>query len=260
MKTRLAALLTATLVAVPLSTGAQTPPPPPVPLTAFSVQFGVTARGVTAAEANYSYTFGGGRYSATASHRLTGVARSMGGSSQDYSYSVSGIQDADGDLRPRSYRHSGGSRNRVVQVAFSDSNAVTTATPPMGMGNPPATPAQRANTIDQVTMMAQLLVSRGDPCSQTLRIYMEGRRRFDLVMTPRGTERVNIAGFRGEARRCSVRFTPIAGFSDPTSASTLTFLLAPVNGYFVPIRIQMPTDDAGLVTLQARRYSLTGRR
>lgn len=232
----------------------------PVPLSAFSITFGVSARGVSAAEATYAFTFGGGRYQGTASHRLVGVARTLGGDSQDYSYTVSGLQDPDGDLRPRSYRHSGGSRGRVVQTSFSDSAVTTAANPPMGMGNPPATAAQKLGTIDQVTMIAQMLVARGDPCRQTLRIFLEGRRRFDLTMSPRGTEAVNVPGFRGQAARCQVRFTPIAGFSDPTEAATLTFLFAPVNGYNVPVQIQMPTDDAGLVRLQARRFTLTGRR
>jgi hypothetical protein len=230
------------------------------PLTAFSISYTVHARGVAAAHADYSFTFSSGRYSGTASSRLIGFARTLGGSDQDYSYAVSGVIDGSGQLRPRSYRHTGGSRGRVVQVAFTDSAVTTTATPAMGMGNPPATPAQKLNTVDQVTMMADLLTSTGDPCRQTVRVFMDGRARFDLVLGPNGTQRVNIGGFRGQALRCSVRFAPIAGFPDPAEPATLTFLFAPHQGYFVPLQIQMPTDDAGVVRLEARRFSVTGQR
>jgi hypothetical protein len=230
------------------------------PLSAFSVTYDAKARGITAINATYSYTFANGRYQANATHRAVGIVRSMVKNRQDYTYSVSGVIDENGQPRPRAYRHQGGGKNRVVNVSFSDAAVVTTANPPMGMGEPPATPAQKLNTVDQVTMLAQMLMAEGDPCRQRVRVFLEGRVRFDLVMSPRGTQAVNLTGFRGNAVRCTVRLVPIAGFSDPIEATNLTFLFAPINGYFAPVQIQMPTEDAGIVTLEARRVTVTGRR
>lgn len=259
MRTVLAAISMAALTATATPAPAQTTAAPQ-PLTAFSVQYVANARGVDAGRATYSYTFANGRYTGTASHRLTGLARQLAGTRQDFDYTVSGVVSAAGALQPRSYRQTGGRRNRVITVAFSDRSVDVTANPDMGMGTPPATAAQRLGTVDQVTMMAQMLTATGNPCRQTVRVFLEGRRRFDLVMSPNGTQNVTIAGWRGTAQRCSVRFTPIAGFSDPIEASTMTFLFAPVNGYNVPLQIQMPTDDAGIVRLTAQRYTLQGAR
>jgi Protein of unknown function (DUF3108) len=229
-------------------------------LQGVTIQYAVQARGITVGTATYGYTFSGSTYRGTASHTLTGLARQLAGKRQDFTYSVSGVLTADGKPRPRTYRHQGGNRNRVVNVDFQDRAVITTSNPEMGMGVPPATPAQKLNTVDQVTMLAQMMLAQSDPCNQTVRVFLEGRTRFDLVMSPRGTQNVNIPGYRGVAQRCSVRFVPIAGFSDPMDAATLTFLFASTNGIFAPIQIQMPTDDAGIVRLDARRLTINGSR
>jgi hypothetical protein len=229
-------------------------------LTAATIEYNLIAKGINVGTGVYSYAFSGNTYRGTASHRLTGLARQLAGSRQDFNYSVSGIITDDGKLRPRSYRHQGGKRNRVVTVDFGDRAVTTTANPSMGMGVPPATPAQKLNTVDQVTMMASMMVVAANPCNQTVRVFLEGRTRFDLNLSPSGTQAVNLAGFRGNAIRCSVRFNPIAGFPDPMDATNMTFLFAPTNGVFVPVQIQMPTDEAGIVRLEARRLTMVGSR
>ena len=229
-------------------------------LQSVTIGYDLIARGVNVGTGTYSYSFTDTTYRGTASHRLTGLARQLAGSRQDFTYSVSGVVGADGKLRPRSYRHQGGKRNRVVNVDFGDRAVTTTANPPMGMGVPPATAAQKLNTVDQVSMMASMMVVAANPCTQTVRVFLEGRTRFDLTLTPSGTQNVNLAGYQGRAIRCSVRLTPIAGFPDPMDATNLTFLFAPTNGVFVPVQIQMPTDDAGIVRLEARRVTIVGTR
>jgi hypothetical protein len=232
----------------------------PGDLRSATIEYNLIAKGINVGTGVYSYAFSGNSYRGTASHRLTGLARQLVGSRQDFSYSVSGTIDADGDLRPRNYRHQGGKRNRVVTVDFSDRAVTTTANPAMGMGNPPATPAQRLNTVDQVTMMATMMTVAANPCNQTVRVFLEGRTRFDLILRPNGNQNVNLAGFRGSAIRCSVQFNPIAGFPDPMDATTMSFLFAATNGVFVPVQIQMPTDEAGIVRLEARRITMVGTR
>ncbi|MEN9855364.1 MAG: hypothetical protein RLZZ157_490 [Pseudomonadota bacterium] len=229
-------------------------------LQSVAITYNLVAKGITVGTGTYSYNFKGDGYTGTATHRLIGFARRIVGKRQDFSYSVSGDVTPDGKLRPRAYRHQGGSRNRIVTVDFGDRAVTTQANPTMGMGQPPATAAQKLNTIDQVTMMAALMVVARDPCNQKQRIFLEGRTRFDLDLNPAGTQNVNLEGYRGPAIRCSVRFQPVAGFTDPMEASTLTFLFAPSNGVFVPVQIQMPTEEAGLVRLEARRVSIVGTR
>jgi hypothetical protein len=129
----------------------------------------------------------------------------------------------------------------------------------MGMGNPPATAAQRRNTMDQISAIASMITASGDPCQRTIRVYMDGRSRFDFVLTPNGRVNVNTPAYRGEALRCRVEFRPIAGFSDPQETEVLTFLFAPTpSGMYAPVRIEMPTDDVGIARLEARRLSVNG--
>jgi Protein of unknown function (DUF3108) len=250
--------LFALAVLTPLAVAAQTAGPGN--LQSVSIQYNLIAKGINVGVGTYSYAFNGNSYRGTASHRLTGFARQMVGSRQDFNYSVNGVVGADGKLRPRSYRHQGGRRNRVVTVDFGDRAVTTTANPTMGMGVPPASPAQKLNTVDQVTMMASMMTVAANPCSQSVRVFLEGRTRFDLNLSPNGSQNVNLAGYRGAAIRCSVRFNPIAGFPDPMDATNMTFLFAPTGGVFVPVQIQMPTDDAGLVRLEARSISIVGTR
>jgi hypothetical protein len=261
LRTRAAAALLgfAACSTAPAGTVLAQPAAAPQPLTGFSVTYGIVARGVNVGTAAYAFTFSDGRYSATASRRATGVARELVGTRQDYQYAVSGVFDGT-TLRTRSFRSQGGRRNRVINAAFTDTTVTTTSNQDLNMGNPPATAAQRSGVVDDITMLGRMLVAQTSPCIGTVRVLGEGRRRFDLVMRANGTQQVNIAGYRGTAVRCAVRFTPVAGFSDPIDPGNLTFLFAQSGGYFVPIQIEMPTEDAGTVRFRATRFSVTGRR
>jgi hypothetical protein len=214
------------------------------------------AAGVFTGEATYAFTITGARYEASANRRLTGLARMATGSSQDYRYRVTGQVTADGQVRPANYEHQGGRRNRLVRTAFSPTDAVTTAEPAMGMGDPPATAAQKAGAVDQVSMFLAMMLKRGELCAGTLRVLMDGRGRADFVMSPNGTQQVSQAGFRGDAVRCRVRFQPIAGFGDPQQPSDLTFLFAPIGGVSAPLVIEVPTEEGQIVRLTAQRFTV----
>ncbi|MBL8536768.1 MAG: DUF3108 domain-containing protein [Hyphomonadaceae bacterium] len=223
--------------------------------------FTAIARGVSAGEFTYSFAQTGATYEVNARRRLTGLARTLMGGSQDYTYSVRGAVASSGLLQPAAYQHRGGRRDRLVRSTFTADDIVTTAEPHMGMGDPPATQAQKRGAVDQLTAIARMITASNDPCSGTQRVYMDGRSRFDFVMSPSGTVDVDTAAYRGEALRCRVQFRPIAGFSDPQEPSTLTFLFARTpSGLYAPIRIEMPSDDVGVVRLEARRLSVNGQR
>lgn len=232
----------------------------------FEGSYSVIARGVDAGDFNYRFTQTGSTYTASATREMKGWVGAALQRSQDYRYNVSGTVAADGTLRPTAYEHQGGRRRedrpngRLIRAAFSASDVTTTATPGNpNMGDPPATPAQRRNVIDQITAIAAMVTTTGDPCAQTLRIYMDGRSRFDFVLTPNGNVTINSRAYQGPGQRCSVQFRPIAGFSDPQEAATMTFLFARTDsGMWAPVRIEMPTDGVGTVRLEARRLTFNG--
>ncbi len=224
------------------------------PEQAFSIVYNIHAKGIVAGEYNFTVKRNGMAYEARAQQRATGLARAIVNDRQDKTYEARGVVGADGSLEPEFYRHSGGKKKRVVTTIFSADDAVTTAVPEMGMGNPPATRAQRAGVMDQLSMIYALATPKGDPCERTLNVYLDGAKRFDLVMRPAGTQKVSTKAFKGQARKCIVDFKPVAGFSDPTEPATMTFLLAPVGNLYAPISIQMPTDD-GTVRLEAKSFT-----
>lgn len=214
---------------------------------ALDVTFSVTAQGVVAGEFTYKLQLNGETYQIEAQRRSTGIARTLLSAAQDYRYSVSGAI-VDGQLRPASYEHQGGRNNRTVTVAFSPNDVVTAAKPEMGMGNPPATREQKLNTVDQLTAIASMAIAGNSPCGRTIRVFMDGRARFDFVMG----QQINYRSSKGEAIRCLVQFAPIAGFSDPQTPAAMSFIFErQPNGMFAPTRIEMPTDE-GPIILNAR--------
>lgn len=249
-----AAVLALSLMAGPALGQTSAPAAPPAP--GFSVVYDVHAKGLVVGQFSYAVKRNGQVYQAQADRRMTGLVRAIIGSKQDYRYSANGTVTEAG-VHPVSYEHSGGKKNRRVQVTFMPNDIVTVATPPMGMGTPPATQAQKIGAMDQLSSIYAMAISSGDPCTRTMHIYLDGRSRFDLVMSPNGNEKVSSGAFKGTARRCSVQFKPIAGFDDPQPPATMSFLFASVGGLYAPIRIAMPTDDAGIVTLEARSFTLT---
>ncbi|MES1158449.1 MAG: DUF3108 domain-containing protein [Terricaulis silvestris] len=254
MRKLAAAFLSLGLLALAGSAGAQSAD------KHFEAVYSVRAKGVTAGEFSYRFAQTGATYQAHADRRATGLIRFTVQSTQDYSYQVQGSVDADGALHPVSYQHSGGRRHRVVNVRFTPDDIITTANPYMGMGTPPATQDQKRGAIDQLTAIASMVTATGDPCNRTVRVYMDGRSRFDFVMTPDGRVNVNGQGFHGQALRCRVQFRPIAGFSDPQQASVMSFLFAPTpSGLYAPVVIEMPSDD-GLIVLDAMQLTVNGQR
>jgi hypothetical protein len=225
--------------------------------TAFNAVYNVKFKGAAVGEFTLGLKTNGSTYEASAVRRATGLARSIVKNSQDYDYSVRGGV-AQGQLRPIAYEHKGGKRDRQVNVAFSAGDVVTTANPVMSMGDPPATRQQKLGAVDQVTAIASMVMPQGDPCARTIKVFMDGRSRFDFVMAPNGTQDVNTRAFKGAAVRCQVQYKPISGFSEPQEAATMLFLFAPLaGGLYAPIRIEMPSDD-GMIVLEAKSYGLGG--
>lgn len=248
-------LAVAALFTLSGAAAAQAPAPP----RSFNAVYSISGRGLEAGEFLYGVKFENGGYEASAQRRMTGAVRLLVGKAQDYSYAARGRLTAQG-LAPEAYRHQGGKRNRLVTVDFTRPEPVTEANPVMGMGNPPATAEQKLGTVDQVTAIASMIAAEGNPCSRTVRVLMDGRSRFDFVLRPAGKVNLNTRAYRGEAIRCTVQFQPIAGFPDPQTPATLTFLFArTARGLYAPLRIEMPTDieQVGVAVLEARSFTVS---
>jgi Protein of unknown function (DUF3108) len=258
-------LAAALLALIALADVALAQPAPVLVNRSLEITYNVFARGMNAGDFEYRFTQTGQSYEASATREMKGLIGATLNRSQDYTYSVRGAVATDGALRPAAYQHQGGRRRedrpngRLVRASFSANDVTTTATPAMGMGDPPATAAQRRGVIDQVSAIAAMAFSAGDPCARTMAVYMDGRSRFDFVFTPNGRVNIDTRAYRGEALRCSVQFRPIAGFGDPQEAATLTFLFARTpSGIYAPVTIEMPTDGAGIVRLEARWIAING--
>jgi hypothetical protein len=225
----------------------------------YQATYSVSVAGFTGGELSLNVAINGANYTGTLRQRATGLMRTAVGDSQDYDASVRGVITANA-VRPGVYTHTGGRRDRTVTVTFSDSDVVTVANPPMNMGNPPATRQQRLGATDQISSFVDMMVAPGvsDPCNRTIRVF-DGRARFDLVMRPNGTREVNNRAFRGTAQRCTVTYRAIAGLTDdPPRGDAMTFLFGRLpNGLWAPLRIEWPTDDAGMAVIQARRITAT---
>lgn len=241
----------------------------PAPTRTFDAVFSVIGRGMNVGDFNYHFQQNGGSYQATATRTMTGWVGAALNHSQDFRYSVRGAVGADGSLRPSAYEHQGGRRaadrpqGKLIRATFTAEDVVTTATPGRAnMGDPPATPAQRRGVIDQITAIAALITEDGDPCGQTLRVYMDGRARFDFAMRAGTAVNINSPAYRGPGVRCTVDFRPIAGFGDRQDPATLTFIISNpgAGGMRAPITIEMPTDGFGVVRLEARRVTVNGTR
>lgn len=209
-------------------------------------------------EAKMRITVNGGAYSAQLTRQATGVARWAVGNAQDYVLTARGALTGDG-TRPATYERKGGKRGRVVQVAFTGADVVTTATPALGsMGNPPATRAQKLEAVDDLSAFVAMAFEGGaQPCTRTVKVF-DGRQRYDLAMTPNGAIRVDTRGFRGQAQRCSVAYRPVAGFTDPVrSSGPMTFVFAPIApNVWAPTQIETKTEDGETAVLSARRVAL----
>jgi hypothetical protein len=224
----------------------------------FEATYAVSVKGIPVGDFNYRLKADDSAYQVAAERKTCGLARTLSGSSQDYTYAANGAL-AGGALRPAHYEHKGGKRNKHVQVAFGGGAPVTSSDIPISMGNPPATPAQKTGSVDQLTAIASMVLSADDPCSRSLKVFLDGRSRFDFQFAPNGQVNVATKAYRGAATRCAVQFRPIAGFPDPQEAATLTFLFAKTpSGMFAPLRIEMPTDD-GLALLEIRSFAAATR-
>lgn len=160
-----------------------------------------------------------------------------------------------------------GDKTRIIDVAFQNGVAHSTASPDFSSwGDPPASTADRTDVVDPMT--ATLLLSEmidatnGAPCEGAIPVF-DGKQRYNLNLTPRGSEQIRTGGWQGEALVCDAYYEPISGYDPedwPEPGETrhpLRMWIAPIaNGTaFLPVRLHTRAGFGG-VTVELRSLSL----
>ncbi|WP_421789747.1 DUF3108 domain-containing protein [Hyphobacterium sp.] len=170
---------------------------------------------------------------------------------------------------PATYGHveRTGDKTRIIDVAFESGIAHSTATPEFSTwGDPPASELDRTGVVDPMT--ATLLLSEmisatgGAPCEGSIPVF-DGKQRYNLNLTSRGTETIRTRGWRGDAQVCDAYYEPISGYDPedwPEPGETrhpLRMWIAPIaeGTAFLPVRLYTRAGFGG-VTVELRSLSL----
>lgn len=163
---------------------------------------------------------------------------------------------ASGDMKgwgapaPVDYFHKGGTKGRVVEVSFAPKAVTTRAMPKFGnYGDPPATPAQRLEAVDPLSAAIAMVSAEGEHvCEQTIKIF-DGKARYDLQLSPAGSEKISVGGYKGPAIKCNARYLRVAGYDKPKKGEKslvdkpFAIWFAPAeNGLQVPARIRIQSN------------------
>ena len=169
-------------------------------------------------------------------------------------------------MTPLSHRAEGTFRERLrsVEIDYRDGTplSVRVAPPPQDDGERDIVPDEmRVGTSDPMSAILAMIrvVNDGAPCSGRQQVF-DGRRRYDLVFTQRGT--TNLAAnsygiFAGAALQCEFEYVPLRGHErrnpDPTIQNRQlrtgrAFLAAVPTGMArTPVRVDIDGDWANMI-------------
>lgn len=212
---------------------------------------------------SFEVTERAGRYAARATVRTSGLARlfdqtnitatSTGalfsGGAAWSSYDLSHAYAR--KFRRIQMRRAGGSVSAEIAPTYRD------------MGDPPASPAQQAASLDPLS--ALFMLGRQVGAARACRggaIVFDGRQHYSLTLSPRRAGPFRGGGYDGPAIACTLRYRPLAGFK-PMSASEraaipdgeLWFAQAPGAAFAAPLRLTVPTP-LGDARLDLRSYAV----
>jgi Protein of unknown function (DUF3108) len=175
--------------------------------------------------------------------------------------------------------YNGGGKKEKRLMSFADGGVrdvtITPAKKPSRKAIP-VTEEQLAHVLDPLTaafLSARANPSRGaaDVCRQTLPVF-DGKQRYDIILTPKRTERVDgdaPKAVAGPAAVCRAKFMPIAGyrpdhpgikFMTETDDIEVWLVSVPETPLYLPYRIFVPTAwGRGAVTLTGLKLNLDGR-
>ena len=193
-------------------------------------------------------------YNGEATYRTSGIAASFNNDA-----GVATVRGAidNGQLKPRSFvnQETNGKKRRIT-MAFGSRSVDVTAAPMWGsMGFPPATLAQKLDSVDPVTGLMELSLvtgrDAGRACGGAVKIF-DGKRRYDIRTQYVGIENVSTPAYKGPATYCRGAYTEVAGFNQKKPGETrepirLQIWLADVGNMGVSVPVRM-TGSKGIYT------------
>ena len=160
-------------------------------------------------------------------------------------------------------------RVEELKIVMSAGNIKELMVEPPTTPNPdriPLTDAHRRGIVDPLSASLIRVPGNGDPvapeaCRRTLPVF-DGRMRFDLQLSFKRIEKVEVKGYQGPVMVCAVYFTPVSGYLP--NSTTMKYLasirdaeawMAPIAGtrVLVPFRFSLPTP-VGVGTLEATQF------
>ena len=196
-------------------------------------------------------------------------------------------QFIDSRARPSLYNSDITDKNQrqLVSISWSGQDGIHRPTqilsfPEYNLEKYPVSDLERQHSADPMSAIMQIILaaSRSDtspgsnPCGGTIPVY-DGRRRFDLIMEPRGIEEVSTgkgAAFEGEALKCWIGFKRVAGYKPRKKKRTdrmdglsewpdIYMWLAPVKGrdtiVHMPVRFYADTRLGSVVARATKLIS-----
>jgi hypothetical protein len=157
--------------------------------------------------------------------------------------------------------YSGGDKQSDLRISFSNGAVSQVSISPEKRPNPhdiPVTKEQLRGVLDPMTgafLRPRPNLSAGDlkVCNERVPVF-DGQMRFDIVLTPRQRQRIEVGtqtGYSGLAAVCGVKFVPISGYRPDNRA--VKFMTAhtdeieawlvplPSTDLYLPYRISVPT-------------------
>ncbi len=148
----------------------------------------------------------------------------------------------------------------VMALSFRPEDVEVKSNPPLSPEDAAKVPAQnRLGSVDPLSVGAAVILSASQAggCGGHYPTF-DGRRRYDVILKPKGREELPPSRYRiaaGTAEVCAVTIRPVAGFQsdrDPSKFfaegqdrhATVWFGRNGPDGRIVPVTVEVPTDTA----------------
>ncbi|MFV2092420.1 MAG: DUF3108 domain-containing protein [Hyphomicrobiales bacterium] len=242
-------------------------------LTDIDIFYQLYIGGGKLAEVDLSARLGEGSYSVRGNAKSVGFIGKL--ANVVMSGTSSGLIVGDG-VRPQNHEYKldeRGRRKRRVVMAYDKAGRPNVVAQPAfryGSKRAPISKDQMMGTIDPIAsfvvpVKAGVSILSPSQCDRSAAIF-DGRQRYDIKLKHKasyGAYRTKGSNYSGPAIRCSVRFSPVAGYRKAGFISNLAkrkavidvvFAPAGKGKYFVPLRVRFPTP-IGQAVFQAVRFN-----
>lgn len=218
----------------------------------------ITFLGIPFGRTRYDGTFDDGRYAAKAHFETSGLVsifwRAIIDANVEGRYDATSISPSLYDSYYRS-----GKKFQRVKLTYQDGKTTLLAEPPYGVRKFAVSDAQKAESVDPMSALTLVLLGlkadKANPCGTVAPVY-DGRRRYDIVLTPLRQEHVKISReiFDGTAQLCQIQYKQISGYKQKILDEgkrwppiygyfeTLPSKVAPGGHYVVALKVWADTD------------------